>query len=715
MSGGEEVVVEDSPAEERHDRALPMSLGDALQLWVELTGVEPADRGKGGRFTLGQLSVQALHEEIAESLELDPTETTGRMLMSMVVQEYLESTSFTADELLNRPDEALRYMERARRLTGFLRGHEVAGRGDEFAGRMLQALDRYGALTEEVRAIVEERGAHGDRGTLAVLRRDAMRTMDKLQVSQFLDGDPEGPQAKPTYGRHLYRWSNINSMLRAMVTAPSGVTVNMIESASNPYGVHFVFAIRNGGRLFVFTDREQTPHPLAEGMWRRPDKILAERANRNWFPYDVAGLKFTEDGKAYIETSKGRSLVEYQKSVQPVKQLSELSPPQILWLVMVLDLIVERFWRQDYRCKALSYTGEMVRLSTPLLEAAQAARLQVVTSGSAVLDVKPIGLQDVVSDAVREEDVGTLDGRDHRWLEERYGHLVKEESLDVVRQTSGQLVLTHEGSIASADEVAGGLSHFDREERLHRLVKIEALDPESFGTAEEIQRNRLFLARANYAAQIGAYASKEFEERKGEVTGWVRQKMLANLTSLEAVLGAKELWVSTEWRDDRTWWDQCSNVRYLKEGYREFLKRREVKEIKDYMYQVAGGPGRVVAGREPWKSGAPACYYTGGPAEWVVSLVPETVEQLGWLCGVQPDGLPDVLQSWGQLKKQKRNQLLNRVDPLAWKVEDPWSKELPLSLHVFVSKRAMARLEKKLQDEGLPQPPGYADREARKL
>ncbi len=714
MSVEDDAVVVESPATQAQDLALPQSLGSALDLWVELTGVEPADRGKGGRFTLGELSVQALHAEIAESLELDPTETTGRMLMSLIVQEYLQNTSFTADELLNRPEEALRYMDRARRVTGFLRGPEVAGRGDDFAGRMLQALERYGALNDEVRAIVEERGAHGDRGTLAVLRRDAMRTMSNLQVSQFLDGEPEASEVRPAYGRYLYRWANINSMLRAMVTAPSGVTVNMIESAGNPYGVHFVFAIRNGARLFVFTDKEQTPHPLAESMWRRPDKILAERANRNWFPYDIAGLKYTEDGKAYIETSKGRSLVEYQNSVHPVKALRDLSPPQVLWLVMMLDLIVERFWRQDYKSAELSYTGEMVRVSTPLLEAAQAAQLQVATSGSAVLEVKPIVMDDVVSGAVREEDVGILDGSDNRWLEDRYKHLVNKESLDVVRQANGRLLLSHEGTISTEDEVAGGLSHFARQKRLHSLVKIEALDPESFGTAAEIQRNRLFLARANYAAQIADHASKEFEEREEEVTTWVRQRMLSNLPNIEGLLGSQELWVATEWRDDRTWWDQCSNVRYTKEGWREFLRRREVLEVKEYLYQVAGGKGRVVAGRNPWRSGAPSCHYTGAQAAWVVSLVPETAEQLAWLCGVQKDGLPDVLQNWSQLKKHKGNHILNRVDPLAWKVKDPWSTELPLSLHVFISRRAMAGLEKKLQEEGSPKPPGYVERQVGK-
>jgi hypothetical protein len=616
--------------------AAPRDLASALKLWIELTGVEPRERGASGRYTMGQLSVQRLHEEIAESLELDRTETTGRMLMSLIVQEYLRDTSFTADEL----------------------------------------------------------------------RRDAMRTMSKLQVSQFLDGEPEAPDARPVYGRYLYRWANINSMLKAMVTAPSGVTVNMIQSASNPYGVHFVFAIRNGARLFVFTDKEQTPHPLAEGMWRRPDKVLAERANRNWFPYDVAGLKFNDEGRAYIETSRGRSIASYQTAVQPVKPLSALTPPQVIWLVMMLDLILDKFWRQDYRAKQLSYTGEMVRVATPLIEAAQVAGLQVVTTGRATLEVGAITLSDVVTEAVSEGDVGSMGAGENRWLEDRYKHLVSTEALDVVQEAQGPLLLTSDGKVMPEAAVLGGLSHFEREDRRQETVKVEALDPESFGTAEELRKNRLFLARANYAGQIAAHAEREFSERKDSIKQWVQDHMLRNLVNIEAIVAAKSVWVTTKWTGN-SWDDRCSNVRYGPDGKREFLRRYDVQESKEHLYILAGGEGNVMACKHPWKAGAPSCYYTGAPAAFMVILVPETAEQLAWLCGVEQQELPDVLQNWSQLRKGRRNYLLNRVDPMDWKVENPWIRQLPFQLNVFLSKRAMSMLERRLKGEAMPEPSGY--------
>jgi hypothetical protein len=280
-----------------------MSLIQALQLWVEITGVEPA---RSGSFTMGEWGIQKLHREIQESLELDPSEITGLMMFSSIVQSYFEDRTFTLDALLNNPDRVNTYLSKARTLTAFLRSDAVTGPSDAFANRVSQALEKYGVTNQEVSRILSNKGQMGDRGTLAVLRRDAMRTLEHLQVNQFLDGDAEEVSVKPAYGRFVYRWDNINSMLRAMVNAPSGVTINMIQTAENPLGVYFVFAIRNGGRLFVFTDKEATPHPLAEGMWRRPDKILAARANRNWFPYELAGLKFNEEGRARLFNTRTR-------------------------------------------------------------------------------------------------------------------------------------------------------------------------------------------------------------------------------------------------------------------------------------------------------------------------------------------------------------------------------------------------------------------------
>lgn len=271
-----------------------------------------------------------------------------------------------------------------------------------------------------------------------------------------------------------------------------------------------------------------------------------------------------------------------------------------------------------------------------------------------------------------------------------------------------QTLLLEGGQLRTKLEVEKDLRRslmgFERNRAIAALPQVEMLDPTSFGTAEEIQRDRLFLARANYADQIGALAEQEFERRKNEVRDWLRTRMLANLPRIQDILVQPQVWVKTK-ATGRSFEDRVYGVRYdVERGKREFINRQPVAEIKDYIYSYLEGNGGIVAGREPWKAGVPACQFTGGPAVELVQIVPETTEQLAWLCGVEVGDLPDVLQHWNRLHADAGNHLLDRVDPLLWKVSDPWAKQ-SYCLNVYLSKRALASLAKQAASRAFRPPP----------
>lgn len=674
------------------------SLADALNLWVEITGVEP---GKN-QYTMGDWGVLRLHEEIRQALDLDATELTGTMLLSFIAQSYFEDRTFTVDALLNEPDKVGQYLAKVSSLANYLRSPAVDEPSQAFVDRLMQSLKSYGAATKEVTELVTSKGLHGDRGMLAVLRRDAMLSMSRLQVNQFLDGEPEEKGSRPTYGKFLYRWDNINSMLRAMVNAPSGITVNMIQTTSNPYGVHFVFAIRNGGKMFTFTDKEWTPHPLAEGMWHRPDKILAARASRNWFPYELAGLKFNDEGRAYIDLPSGKSLVEYQARGIPMKGLPELGAPQIVWIAMMLDLIVEKFWSQAHREKALSYTGEMLRVADPLLIEARRAELPLALRSQITLEVQPITVADVHSDRVKEEDVGPKgDGR-YRWMEERYGHRVMPESLDMVAAPERVMMIDYAISAdASPSLVLEGnpgarhnqLGHFEKRDALAKMVKLSALDATSFGTQAQLEKDRIFLARSNYAKQIERFAEVEFEERKDEIHQWIKDRMAANIEAIKPLLGMTDVRVSTE-HDGGFGQKQAYGVRYHPgKRQRDLVCRIEPNsENRPYLFSSMGS-SPVILGGLPAVKNLRTCHFTGAVSSYIVQVVPETAEQLAYLCGVSKEELPDVLQHWTMYRRYVTNPILNRVDPLLALIESPWD-DMHFKLNVFVSKKALKELLK---------------------
>lgn len=690
-----------------------MNLSEALALWLDVTNVDPQQRS----FTFGDLSVMGMHKALQEALELDPTEITGRMLFDFVATRYFKDRSFSVNELLNEPERVAKYLAKSRDLMAYLRGPEITEISVDFAARVTAAVERYGAATQPVLELLEQDHA------LALLRRDALRTMSKLTVHQFLDGEPSPPDVRPVFGKYVYRWSSVNTMLDAMTKAPPGVTLNLIANREHPLRSYFAFAIRNGARLFIFTDKEATPHPLAEDLRRRPDKIFAERAARNWFPYDLAGLAFSDEGDVYLKSVDSKALVPHQSATEPVRAIAELDAPEVLWVTMMLDLIVDKFWSQGYRAPKLSFTGEMVINSQRLLAAATEANLPVVMDGALALPpitfeqvrtVDPTAGLDAETSAMVADALGDIEGvADNRWLEERYGARANAEALNLVDRGDRKLMIAYSdgvvhGAVQERDEEQErSLFRSDREELELKRVIVDALDPTSIGTREELQADRVFLARSNYARQIDRFARVEFEERREEVRKWVGQRVHANLHALLPLFAQRRTLVpEVPPCPPRGQTDQFSGAMGW-HGFDGGVSKRglaECVEIEDhhrtYGWMEWSGRGRLSFGGEGRAiKGIPRCWLTNAPSRYFGKIYPENSGDLARLCGCEHFQLPDVLQHWTLRRRRSANHILNRVDPLAWQLHDPWA-DLYFEVVVFLSARAVAKIRK---EHGVPQ------------
>jgi hypothetical protein len=663
-----------------------ITLLEALTLWIDVTGVDPASKLSG--WTYGSMGVMDMHQALKEALELDPTEITGLLLFEYIVSLYLKERTFTMEMLLDEPEKVAHYLEKSRTLKDFLHSAEMKSTADGFSSKMRQAITSYGAETTDITMLLDS--PH----RLAMLRRDAMRTMKHLEVHQFLKGNSESEETRPVYGKFVYDWVNINSMLRAMVNAPSGITVNMIRNPVDPYQGYFAFAIRNGGNLFVFTDREKTAHPLAADLSRRQDKVLANRAARNWFPYELLGMQFDEEGHCFIEKPSTTALLPHQAQAYPIKAIAELEASTVLWLTMMLDLIVDKFWHQEFQAPQLSFTGEMIKINTPLVNAAKAANLQIVKENT--LSMKPLTMNDVRGNNLSEESIGKNKNHQNQWLEDRYGHLVTDEAMNL-------LMLPHEviqmdttdglGSISAIDKnKARSIANSHNREDGARHITLNAVDPSSFGTQEQIERDRRFIARSNYAKQIDRLAEQEFDRRKTEVQRWVREHIEGNYLNLlpmmrqETVIVDCEKLASGEHGAFNTWRGETK---------RQFMSRYSL--TGEFAYRLKGiyrdhGEGKFVFNTPGnWKKGAPCCFLTGGPSAFSISFHPETTSDLALMCGCTINDLPDVLQNWTQIEKTEGNHILDHVDPMVWQLHNPWT-EFTFQSTYYVSVRGLAQI-----------------------
>lgn len=666
-----------------------MSLAKALNLWIEITGVDPSKQD----FRMGEFEIRGMHKALKEALELDDTEITGRLLFEYLATSYLRDRTFSVEDLLEKPEQVAKYLEKSRELLAYLRSDEITQIGQMFMDRVKQAVSAYGVSSSETKELSL------NRHQLAVLRRDALRTMKNLSVHQFLSGTPENDDYKPVYGKHVYRWWNINSMLKMLTTIPSGVTVNLIVDPVDGMRSYFCFAIRNGGNIFIFTDKESLPHPNAEDLMRRMDKVLAERIARNWFPYSLLGVKYNEKGCAYIEAPDTTALVPYQKEVQPIHPINDLDAPEVIWLTMMLSMIVDKFWNQGYQAPALCYTGEMIKIESPLAEAAKSANLPVI--GYKPLKLKPLTLADVRTETGKTKAFGKTGKHDeNRWLEKRYADKVTNSCLNIVAQPSVQMISklgTDNPEALLPFEEARDIGWGRDGQIAEGRVELKIIKSTSFGTKEELDADRLFVARQNYARQINALALKEFDERNKEISRWVKAKIKENLENIWPLVAQEKVIVPCVDLDKDHNHGACC---WRSKDKRTLVSRDDLLEVSEgklwrleNLYSYYSNGNIVFQGDGDRKQNRPPCFKTNAPSSYAVQLIPETTEELANLCGCEIAGLPDVLQHWTQIKRYVGNHISDRIDPLIWEINDPWNR-LQFGVTFMLSKRALAAIEK---------------------
>lgn len=682
-------------------------LSHALKLWLELTGVDPQARSFAIKLSGGMDSytVKTMHDDIQEALELDPTTITGHLLLDALSSYYFAQRAFTVTELMEDPARTSTYIEKAKAFTALTRSPEITALREDFVAQLRTALASYGMLHEGMEALLAERH------TLAYLRRDALRSMRDLRVDQFLKGQPETEAVKPVYNGWVHQAWNVNTLVEAVCRMPSGVTLNLVRDPDDLQS-YFVFAIRNGGNLWLLSDVPAHAHPLQRYMTRRPERAYASRACRNWYPYDLLDLEFDDASKTYHADAKARTrLIPVQQVLDKRKLLKDLHPNETLWTIMMFDLIVDAFWHKPGPALELSYTGQMLREEATLIQAAEKINLPVTAYPT--LALPRLTRQDVRAETVSTEAVGDAGGYPNQWLEDRYANQVDETLLNLLDGTHQRHYLPaltangNAGQAGSPDAAAGegGVIRVDPLEDEKRFFSdregrydLHAFNATTFGTREEIERDRLYLARHNLAKGIQRLADAEYRARKDEILQWWKGALQQNrqhLLNLVAQNGdeLRRVFETRRYPGGKPaagyWRDEEGIIRY---SFLRITPRNDMPLLSLSSQVLAQGLD---------SRGNRRCYVTGAAVSYYALFQPQTAEDLAELAGCSVSALPDVLQNWCGRRNHEGNHILDRIDPMAWAVHNPWEK-FSFVVAIALSKRGLAQLRKKTSAGQVP-------------
>lgn len=240
------------------------------------------------------------------------------------------------------------------------------------------------------------------------------------------------------------------------------------------------------------------------------------------------------------------------------------------------------------------------------------------------------------------------------------------------------------------------------EQERNPTVVCQKQDPLAFGTAEELKRDRLWVARRNQVRAVKHLADVEFERDKDQVKEWYTRQVKRRFEWLLDAAARGELVlpdaVATSWGED----SDDTESRKVTQGL--YLRDQNV------LRQWEGGPYDTHSDHSLWfHSGwdrgmhRPYCYENEDILATVYTYIRvNNFEAVAAVCGKPVGQLPWQLQHyfWKDVLRHhyRGNSILNRLDPAEWSLSDPWGS-LNLSIRIAHCKNAIHARRKKL---GLP-------------
>lgn len=638
-------------------------VNDALHQWVRLLGEDP----ESSIHDAESWTARASFEELEEAQALDETGMTTCMLLRAMVEEYVLDHAVTLHELLNDPGKVEAEIAPCRKLIQTLEADWITKEIDGLVQWMKDAISHYKVDAEGWK------DAFDNKMTLAWIRRDALRSFEKMKVHQFSFGKWDDVPIK--YNEKVLQFWNVNSLLAAIGNSPvSGVTICVVRDTEVQEFSYFSFAVRNGGNLFLLTDKSDEVHPQYKHMARKPGRDLEERMGKHRFPYQYIGAGYTNDS-AHAKVKGTPGLVKYQARADVVGMFSKMAPDQVIWAVMLLEQIRKTYWTERKSLPEQSFTGEMIQKPTALLSKID----QLPAIRQEVLDMPTITLKDIGEKVLVDE--GQWEGRrdrnqkgNNRWMEDRYSHLVTPEQMNPLGKAQVPLL--------TGEKEAHEKDFFARQEPI--VKRLSALEPTEFGTKAEITRDFKWHARYNFACVVDKAAQEEFKKKKDEMIAWFKEHVEGNFDALETAIGVGKFESIVQVEKGSFDWSKNAkaNILWMCTSKKQRNSYPGFGPTKSW--KVFGTMDRQ------WK---PYCYRTGKAATVFAQFRLMTPFAVADVCGVKFDDLPFFLKQYYVNEPYIGNSILERLDPMEWKAENPW-RELDLGVAFLMTKTRYNELRK---------------------
>lgn len=689
---------------------------EVFPLWLALNGVKakwfkPGQAAKENGFSgsLSEWSATSAAARLHNAFLLGDEELTGQLMLEEALRTWTQERTLSWAKLLDQPEKVNDTLEGLRTIRAALTTPERLARKQAFQEHLHALMAHYAAADKPAaRALLENPTA------LAELRVKAFTALGELRVSQFLRGPIEETAAKPRYSTVIRRWTQLDHLLAAHASMPEGVSLNLMR-APGTYDSFFCFVVRRGANLYIIDDAPGFTHPLEASRSRRAARRAGERAEQFLFPYELIEAEITPaPGTALSLPGQG-------EVSQVVATLADLDVECLVWVGLVFEDILDKFWNQPPPQLEIQHTSAEVRQQPLWLEVAREAQLPVLATPSLAL---PALTRSDVETMHQHPQAGAFLGETaplgmRASLLARHSAQVPVQAWDVApralaltapEEPARGLQRARQPLARGATLPEGKMSVAARASALPPVVlDVQRLDPTLVASAQEMEADRNFLARYNHARAISVCVEQEFEARRAEIAQWLEQAYAERVPFLLSLAAAAAVEPSGLTVLD---WEAHENPHYVEfnallgvQGWyhrpigpcsQEERAKQAPRPVSHTLAAVRPWPGSwgwgvgayVPSPSEDTRRFKPRCHLTSGPASFLLGVAPTNADELAWLLGKSVSDLPDELQDWCIVEPTYGNSILDRIDPMLWAVENPWVK-LRLGACLGLSKRGL--------------------------
>lgn len=606
-----------------------MKIQDKLDLWVKLTNVDPTKEQKSYTINMsGRLSdfdIKQMNDKIKEALKYDATGIFADAYLSEYFEKFIADKSFSVKEMLANP-ETESFLADARLLQNALAESDSANMIKSDAEK---AMNFYGISAEELSL-----------SDIIEIRTSAERCMNgKLSTLQFSSGTPSENGFKMSKDIYMYR--DLDAMLYcAADNVLDGVSLGYIRNEGNLTDSYFAFIIKNGRNLYLLTDKPKYGHPLMSSYRRCPGRDMSRRIENNMFPYDSVANIDTSDlwgsGRYGTKETDDKNALEITESPRiKIGTFEDMEKYEAFWAVLMISMIKDKFYKEVPQYE-LSYTGSMIQ--TNKIEASEYAL--AIRNTLPVMKLHDIDSIDDTADCGCENEYTVLD-----YIVDRYKDRVDKDLLNVIADTDEYALIdkkyTYNDGFLSRDVIH----------------PVKAFDlSTACGTKEEIEADQKWMARYNYAAQIQKLAEDDYEQHRQSVSLAVGDKIIPRTREICKSFVKGELSNCARKQTFSIWYNGSTGADY-KFGYNCYSNKSDMK-----------------------------CTFSGKTPSVALTINPKNLDELAFVCGCKKEELPEQIQHWKEGTRYCGNQILCRLDPMSFKISDPFQK-MTFKIVILLSKK----------------------------